>query len=275
MICAKRIDTGSPWVLTNNPASKYWDSADKSHKPNKEYELWMLVRASAAAPLYFEPVEVTITEKGEVYEEQKGLFIDGAVGGFNNPSLQALKVATLPSYGFNWQTGARQPVRRLGRHRLVARAPRRRATSIEAVELAEGDRSAVRDDPGHGAAQHHRDAGDLVAAQAVVHQQRDRPYARRRVVQEDVLSYQRYDALLEPDDICRVCNIADPASGEAKSLVDALRQLGNTDAAQPQEPAHDRLRGRPRDQARHRRHRAGGFPRRVRSAVHAVAGLRL
>ena len=37
--------------------------------------------------------------------EPIGLFVDGAVGGLNNPSLQAFQVATLPPYGFGWPSG--------------------------------------------------------------------------------------------------------------------------------------------------------------------------
>lgn len=104
MICAKRIDTGSPWVLTNNPKSVYWNSVDQRYRPNKEYELRMVVRASTAAPLYFEPVEIVISD-GKVYEREVGLFVDGGVAGLNNPGFQAFLTTTLPSYGFNWPSG--------------------------------------------------------------------------------------------------------------------------------------------------------------------------
>lgn len=228
MICAKRIDTGSPWVLTNNPASKYWASDDKSHKPNKEYELWMLIRASAAAPLYFEPIEVTITEKGKVYNEQKGLFIDGAVGGFNNPSLQALKVATLPSYGFNWPTGRDNLyIVSIGTGWWRARRDVKHLNSLWNWQKAtEALAAMIQDTVLH----------NITAMQAISSPRK--PWyinseigdmRGERVVKEDILSYQRYDAMLEPDNICRVCNISDPASGQARTLVDALRQIGNTD----------------------------------------------
>lgn len=104
MLCAKRIDTGSAWVLTNSPRARFWESPDGSYKPNKEYELWRLLRASTAAPFYFEPIEVVINEGG-TYDPEIGLFVDGAVGGLNNPSLQAFQVATLPPYGFGWPSG--------------------------------------------------------------------------------------------------------------------------------------------------------------------------
>ena len=98
MICAKRIDTDSAWVLTNNPKSRYWES-EGDWIANKEYQLSMLVRASAAAPTYFEPVRIQIN-KGKEGEPEFGLFVDGAISGHNNPAVQSIMTATLPSFGF-------------------------------------------------------------------------------------------------------------------------------------------------------------------------------
>jgi hypothetical protein len=105
MICAKRIDTGAPWVLTNNPKAKFWESSDKDFRPNQDYELDMIVRASAAAPHYFDPKTVVINEGG-ARPRQIGLFTDGAMGGHNNPAMQAFLTATLPAYRFDWTPGA-------------------------------------------------------------------------------------------------------------------------------------------------------------------------
>jgi predicted acylesterase/phospholipase RssA len=105
MICAKRIDTASPWVLTNCPRSAYWESPKKEWRPNKDYDLWRLIRASSAAPMYFEPVGVAIADKDDLYGEETGDFVDGAVAGLNNPSLQAYLTATLEPYGLCWPSG--------------------------------------------------------------------------------------------------------------------------------------------------------------------------
>jgi hypothetical protein len=103
---AKRIDTGSPWVLTNHPGSKYWDSpADSGVYPNKRYRLIDLVLASAAAPTFFDEVVIDIEYDG-ARAVQKGYFLDGAVSGNNNPSLSLLMLALEPAYAFKWSPGA-------------------------------------------------------------------------------------------------------------------------------------------------------------------------
>jgi len=99
-ICTKRIDTGSPWVLFNHPGSKYWES-----DANKHYKLRDLVRASAAAPYFFDPHEFAISgEGGRVVE--RGIFVDGGVAGLNNPSVELLTVALQRDYPFWWESGA-------------------------------------------------------------------------------------------------------------------------------------------------------------------------
>ena len=101
-IVAKRFDTGSPWVLTNNPQAKYWaDPPDGSHVGNHGYRLADLVRASTAAPLFFAPQEISVATG-----QAAGLFIDGGVSPHNNPSLQLLMLAGIEAYGFGWPLGA-------------------------------------------------------------------------------------------------------------------------------------------------------------------------
>src|SRR5262249_25976303 len=60
-IVTKRMDTGSPWIVMNNPRSAYWDTpADGAFIGNRHYPLVNLVRASTAAPHYFEPELIPI-----------------------------------------------------------------------------------------------------------------------------------------------------------------------------------------------------------------------
>lgn len=108
MVMCKRLDTGSQWPLTNNPKSRYFDIGSNPHTvPNKDYPLWSVIRASTAAPTYFEPESILIKAANPDTDTAavKGEFIDGGVSTANNPSLQLLLMATVKSYGFGWQTG--------------------------------------------------------------------------------------------------------------------------------------------------------------------------
>jgi len=102
MIMAKRLDTGSPWVIHNNPRGKYFNPpADESTAvANRDFLLLQVVRASTAAPHYFEP------ERLEVARGLDGAFVDGGVSPFNNPALQLLLLATLEGFGLKWDLGA-------------------------------------------------------------------------------------------------------------------------------------------------------------------------
>jgi hypothetical protein len=107
-IHAKRIDTGSAWVLTNNPNAKFFDppEGDEAIVANKRFRLVDLVQASAAAPTFFDEVMMPIAYDENERVTQTGCFVDGAVSGNNNPSMSLLLLALLPGYGFNWKSGA-------------------------------------------------------------------------------------------------------------------------------------------------------------------------
>lgn len=98
----KRMDTGSSWILANNPLSAYWDTpSDRSFVGNRHLKLAKVVRASTAAPHYFDPELIEIVDG-----MPGGLFLDGGLTPHNNPSLAALMVAHLPAYGLNWALGS-------------------------------------------------------------------------------------------------------------------------------------------------------------------------
>ncbi len=105
MIMTKRLDTGSPWPVGNNPMGKYFTSRPGGVIGNGDYPLWQVVRASTAAPSYFDPQMITIAEKAG-HCETEGEFVDGGVSPHNNPSMQALMYATLDGYNIGWPTGA-------------------------------------------------------------------------------------------------------------------------------------------------------------------------
>ena len=102
MIVSKRLDTGSPWVIHNSSRGIFFDSPgkDAKGKPNRDFVLRQLIRASTAAPHYFEP------EHLEVGPGLEGAFVNGGVSPFNNPSLQMLLMASLDGFGLKWPLGA-------------------------------------------------------------------------------------------------------------------------------------------------------------------------
>lgn len=109
-LVAKRVDTGSPWVLTNNPMSKYWDdppinpaTGAPDYLGNRHYLLRDLVRSSTAAPYYYSPKRMRIVDG-----EPPGLFVDGGLSPHNNPALQLLMLASIRGYGFQWPVSAEQ-----------------------------------------------------------------------------------------------------------------------------------------------------------------------
>lgn len=95
-IVAKRADTNSTWPLINHPGGKFYDS---NLGRNKNIPLWQAVRASSAAPTYFNPQVI------DVGEGTKGAFVDGGVSMANNPALTLLMVATLKGFPFHWEMG--------------------------------------------------------------------------------------------------------------------------------------------------------------------------
>lgn len=105
-ICAKRIDTGSAWVLTNHPLGAFYDPPDGGGFPNKRYRLVDVLMASAGAPSHFDDAVMDIEFDERRKSIQRGYFVDGAVSGANNPGLQMLMLALEPDYKFGWRGGA-------------------------------------------------------------------------------------------------------------------------------------------------------------------------
>lgn len=90
-VVAKRLDTCSTWPVTNNPKAKFFNQ--------NRFFIRDIVRASTAAPSYFEP-EVIDVGAGE-----EGVFVDGGMSMMNNPSLQLFLTATLKGFKLQWETG--------------------------------------------------------------------------------------------------------------------------------------------------------------------------
>lgn len=105
-VVTKRLDTGSAWILHNNPRGRYFaPGPDSEAVPNRDYSLAQLVRASTAAPHFFDGEEINVA-LGLAGKVQKGQFVDGGVSPHNNPALQMLLLATLDGHRLNWATGA-------------------------------------------------------------------------------------------------------------------------------------------------------------------------
>jgi hypothetical protein len=101
-VVMKRIDSGSVWVVSSSPRAPYYEDPPDGHfVGNKHYRLADLVRASTAAPHYFQPQPIQLFPK-----EAPGLFVDGAVTPYGNPALLMLMVAHLEPYGWGWPLGA-------------------------------------------------------------------------------------------------------------------------------------------------------------------------
>lgn len=107
LVVTKRLDTGSAWPITNNPQARYFKAAAKATTiANADYPLWQVVRASTAAPYFFDPETMRIGQAADGLGAVTGDFVDGGVSPANNPALQALMTATMDGYRFGWQTGA-------------------------------------------------------------------------------------------------------------------------------------------------------------------------
>jgi uncharacterized protein len=100
-IVTKRMDTGSPWIVANNPRAPYWETpADRSFIGNRHYRLANVLRASSAAPTYFDPELLPIIDGAP-----HGLFVDGGVTPHHNPALALFLMTRLEAYRLNWPTG--------------------------------------------------------------------------------------------------------------------------------------------------------------------------
>lgn len=97
-IHCKRIDTGSAWILVNNPGWVYYPS-------NSVFRLRDIVQASAAAPHFFKGVMLKLPVAGDAERSMNAFVIDGGVAGYNNPAMELALAATDPAYGFKWKPG--------------------------------------------------------------------------------------------------------------------------------------------------------------------------
>jgi hypothetical protein len=96
LLVMRNASTDSPWPISNNPAAKYNDRGLEDC--NLDLPLWQLVRASAAAPVFFRPQPVRVGR-------QEYTFVDGGMTSYNNPAFLLFLMATLGPYRLCWPTG--------------------------------------------------------------------------------------------------------------------------------------------------------------------------
>jgi patatin-like phospholipase/acyl hydrolase len=96
LVVVRNHTTGSAWPVTNNPLAKYGNPSLPDC--NLNIPLWKLVRASTAAPVYFDPEKIVLGDRPYI-------FVDGSMTPYNNPALIAALTAVLPCYNLNWTPG--------------------------------------------------------------------------------------------------------------------------------------------------------------------------
>lgn len=132
-IVMKRLDTGSPWIVSNIPHAPYFDAPeDGGFIGNRHYELARLLRASSAAPTYFRQQTLDI-----VPGEPPGVFVDGGASPYNDPSLALLMLARMRAFGLCWPTGEdRLFLLSIGTGRYRPRVPPERAARSGPLRLS-------------------------------------------------------------------------------------------------------------------------------------------
>lgn len=227
MVCLKRIDTDSNWCLTNNPRSKFWETTDGSYTPNKDYPVKAIIRASAAAPTFFEPVTMQITEKSPSgFPEQPGAFVDGAITGYNSPALQALMVALLPSYRFGWRSGPENLLlisvgTGMRRNRFTVAEFVRKTPAEQAIVALSGLINATV-------------MNNLALLQALSEPNRPWPINaeiggldKEFLADKPLLAFQRFDASLEDADVVAALGLEGQKQAKRTNIVRALASMDN------------------------------------------------
>lgn len=100
LIVTRNVTTDLPWPISTNPHATY--NNELLPDCNMRIPLWKLIRASTAAPTYFEPEKIEF-----VAGDPKCSFVfeDGGVTPYNNPALLLYRMATSPEYRVGWPAG--------------------------------------------------------------------------------------------------------------------------------------------------------------------------
>jgi len=88
----RRADPVESWFVTNNPRTPFWETT-------RRLRLRDIALAGGLAPHGLDTTPIEIPGEGTV-----GM-LDGGLGASNVPCVQLLLAATMPQYGFDWDTG--------------------------------------------------------------------------------------------------------------------------------------------------------------------------
>jgi uncharacterized protein len=102
LIVTRNATTDSVWPVSSNPDAKY--NALSRSDSNLKLPLWKLVRASAAAPVYFESMVIELDGKRP---DKDFVFVDGATTAYNCPAFLMARMATEPAYNLGWKRDER------------------------------------------------------------------------------------------------------------------------------------------------------------------------
>ena len=100
LVVTRNVNTDSPWPISTNPHARF--NAPDLPDCNLQIPLWQLVRASTAAPTYFEPERLQWDPEDP---DSAFVFEDGGVTPYNNPAFLLYRMATLPGYRCEWPEG--------------------------------------------------------------------------------------------------------------------------------------------------------------------------
>ncbi len=193
VVMTKRLDTGSPWLLHNNPRGRYFGPDPDTGEPgNSTLLLRDVVRASTAAPHYFEPELITLGPG------LTGAFVDGGVSPYNNPALQMLMMATCSGYQLNWPFGAeRLLLVSAGTGHRGLKIPVDEVMGMPAVQLAAQSILSIMEDAnwlGQSILQWMADSPTSWPIDGEIGDLRSDSFGGPAMI-----TYQRYEVLLEPD----------------------------------------------------------------------------
>lgn len=103
LVVTRNATTDSAWPISSNPWAKYNERWRKDC--NLLMPLWQIVRASTAAPVFFQPEVIALDPNDET---KTFVFVDGGTTAYNNPAFLMYRMAIEPAYRLAWRRGEDQ-----------------------------------------------------------------------------------------------------------------------------------------------------------------------